>query len=57
MRLSDALKEKMLDIRLRDKLVADGRITKAQVDEFLRGLSDDSKNVTYTEKNTDHQDL
>jgi hypothetical protein len=44
MKLRMALDDKMLDLRLRDRLVAEGKVTKAQVDEFLSGLADDEAN-------------
>ena len=46
MRLSRALKQKELDLRLRDKLVAEGKLSKNDVDKFLNDLSDDSSNMT-----------
>lgn len=44
MKLAKALKEKMLDIRLVDRLVAEGKLTKAEVDEYLKNLGDDEGN-------------
>ncbi len=52
MRLSRALEEKLLDLRLRDKLVAEGKVTKAQVAEFLEKMQDDEANVTTTDEST-----
>ena len=52
MRLSRALEEKLLDLRLRDKLIADGTVTKAQVAEFLNKIQDDEANVTTTDEST-----
>lgn len=49
MRLSRALEEKLLDLRLRDKLIAEGKVTKAQVDEYLQSLGDEEANATYTD--------
>ena len=48
MRLSRALKEKIMDVRLRDKLIAEGKVTKAQADEYLNSLEDQSENLLYT---------
>lgn len=48
MRLSRALKDKIMDVRLRDKLLAEGKITQAQVEEFLGSLEDDTKNLSFT---------
>ncbi|MFG1499197.1 hypothetical protein ABMA70_03235 [Halobacteriovorax sp. XZX-3] len=52
MRLSRALQEKILDLRLRDKLIAEGKVTKAQVEEYLNGLKDEESNVTTTDEST-----
>lgn len=48
MRLSRALKEKIMDVRLRDKLIAEGKVTKAQADEYLSSLEDQAENLLYT---------
>lgn len=48
MRLSRALEDKLYDLRLRDKLLAEGKVTKAQVEEFLSKLPDDEKKMTFT---------
>ena len=44
MRLSRALEEKILDVRLRDKLVSEGKINKANVADYLKSLQDDQNN-------------
>ncbi len=44
MKLAEALKEKTLDVRLMDRLLAEGKLTKAQVDEYLANLADDEGN-------------
>ena len=49
MRLSEALAAKMMDVRLRDKLVSEGKITKAQVQEFMKSLEDDTDNAEYAD--------
>jgi len=49
MRLGRALQEKMMDVRLRDKLLAEGKISKAQVDEFLKKLPEDQSNAMFAE--------
>lgn len=49
MRLAKALEEKLLDLRLRDKLIAEGKVTKTQVEEYLKKLSDDEENSEMTE--------
>lgn len=48
--LSDALKEKLMDVRLRDKLLAEGKITKGQVDTYLKSLSDDQDKMVAEEE-------
>lgn len=44
MKLAKALEEKMLDVRLVDRLMAEGKITKAQMDKHLADLADDEGN-------------
>ena len=44
MSLSDALKEKVLDIRLRDKLMAEGKLNKSQLSDYVSSLADDESN-------------
>lgn len=46
MKLRLALEEKLLDVRLRDRLLAEGKITKEEVDKFLASLPDDQENAT-----------
>ncbi len=48
MRLSDALKNKLYDIRLRDKLIAEGKLTQEQVKEYYDSLEDCSEKMIYT---------
>lgn len=50
MRLSKALQDKMLDKRLRDKLVAEGKLSTAEVEKFLNEIPDDAANMTTTEE-------
>ncbi|EQC44538.1 hypothetical protein M899_2303 [Bacteriovorax sp. BSW11_IV] len=50
MRLSRALQEKVMDLRLRDKLIAEGKVTKAQVEEYLNSLPDDEQSSVYTDE-------
>lgn len=45
MKLRLALEDKMMDVRLRDRLLADGKISKADIDKYIDGLSpEDSSN-------------
>jgi len=50
MRLNRALNDKILDKRLRDKLVTEGKLSKAEVEKFLNDLPDDSANMTTTDE-------
>ncbi|HLE11781.1 MAG: hypothetical protein A2504_15215 [Bdellovibrionales bacterium RIFOXYD12_FULL_39_22] len=50
MRLNKALEDKLMDVRLRDKLIADGKISKAQVEQYIKSLKDCSETMTYTDK-------
>ncbi|MBT7610112.1 MAG: hypothetical protein HN576_10165 [Bacteriovoracaceae bacterium] len=45
MRLSRALNDKIMDLRLRDKFVHEGKVTKSQLDDFLKSLPDDAVNA------------
>lgn len=45
MKLRLALEEKLLDVRVRDRLLAEGKITKEEVKKYLDGLSDETKNA------------
>lgn len=45
MRLSQALEDKKLDLRLRDKLLHEGKLTKADIEQYLKKLPDDSANI------------
>jgi hypothetical protein len=51
MRLSRALEEKLMDVRLRDKLISEGKVTKQQVADFLNSLSDDQTRAMLTNEN------
>lgn len=53
MRLARALEEKLMDVRLRDKLIAEGKITREQVRDYLQKLDDATKNATFTEDDAD----
>ncbi len=48
MRLSRALQEKQMDVRLRDKLMSEGKLTKKQVEEITKALPDDQTRATLT---------
>ncbi len=46
MKLRLALEEKLLDVRLRDRLLAEGKITKEEIEKFLNSIPDDQSNAT-----------
>ena len=50
MSLSDALKEKQLDVRLRDKLISEEKLAKDEVAKYLGELGDETSNLTYTDQ-------
>lgn len=50
MRLSKALNDKVMDVRLRDKLVADGSLSKEEVQKYLSELPDDNSNLQFTDE-------
>ena len=57
MLLNDSLKEKQMDIRLRDKLLAEGKISAKDVKNYLTSLDNDEKNLAFTnEKEDDSQE-
>jgi polyhydroxyalkanoate synthesis regulator phasin len=55
MRLSRALQEKLMDVRLRDKLLAEGKLTKEEVKKFLDTMGDETKNATYTNDESEEE--
>ena len=55
MRLSKALQEKLMDVRLIDKFLAEGRITSGAVDKNLKELPDEVNNLQYTASRTEHK--
>ena len=44
MRLCDALENKKFDQRIRDRLLAEGKISKSDLDSYLSTLEDDAEN-------------
>lgn len=42
MKLRQALEEKQLDLRLRDRLLAEGKIAKEDIQKFIKNLPDDA---------------
>ena len=55
MRLSRALQEKLMDVRLRDKLLAEGKISKEEVKKFLDSTADEAKNASFTHDNEEEE--
>jgi polyhydroxyalkanoate synthesis regulator phasin len=52
MKLRLALEEKLMDVRIRDRLVAEGKISKEELKKYMDTLSDDGK----TAVPLDHED-
>ncbi|MBD67038.1 MAG: hypothetical protein CME62_17685 [Halobacteriovoraceae bacterium] len=44
MKLANALNDKKMDVRVVDRLIAEGKVTKSDVDKYLNELPDDSNN-------------
>ncbi|MCB9061024.1 MAG: hypothetical protein H6622_05845 [Halobacteriovoraceae bacterium] len=45
MKLSQALEEKILDVRLRDRLLSEGTLSQAELQKYIESMPDDSRNV------------
>ena len=45
MLLKDALEQKLMDVRLLDKHLADGKISRKEYEEYLSALSDDASHL------------
>jgi polyhydroxyalkanoate synthesis regulator phasin len=45
MKLRLALEEKLMDVRVRDRLLAEGKITKEDVKKYLDSMADETKNA------------
>ena len=52
MKLAKALEEKRLDLRLVDRLTAEGKLTKAELDAHIKSLPDDEGNYEFVGENT-----
>jgi polyhydroxyalkanoate synthesis regulator phasin len=50
MRIAQALKEKLMDVRLRDKLIAEGKVTKEEAEKYMADLPDETNRLVYTEQ-------
>jgi len=49
-RLKKALNEKMMDVRIRDKQLNEGKLSKSEVAKIEAALPDDTKNLVNTEE-------
>ena len=49
MQLKKALEDKNLDVRLRDRLLAEGKLSKKNLDKSLKELSDDKDKLIETD--------
>ncbi|MDB9786693.1 hypothetical protein OAB57_01190 [Bacteriovoracaceae bacterium] len=54
MRLKEAISEKLFDLRLRDKYLTEGKLSKTELESFINGLTDDEQNseIVDSGKNT-----
>jgi hypothetical protein len=52
MKLAQALDEKKMDIRLMDRLLGQGRLTKADIDAHNKNLPDEEGNYEVAESTT-----
>ena len=57
MRLPQALETKKMDLRLRDKLVHEGKLTVKEVENYFQSLPDDSDLLTIAKDEDDQQEV
>lgn len=50
MLLKAALEQKVMDVRLLDKHLADGKISRKEYDDYMNSLEDDSANLASVEE-------
>lgn len=50
MKLREALEEKLMDVRLVDRLLAEGKITKEQYEKNQESLEDEEGNFEYLDR-------
>ncbi len=55
MKLRLALEEKLLDVRVRDRLLAENKISKEDVKKFLDNLPDDAKTAVPLDQEESHK--
>ncbi len=53
MKLRQALEEKQLDLRLRDRLLAENKIAKEDIQKFLKNLPDDAAKAISLDQSED----
>jgi hypothetical protein len=53
MKLRQALEEKLHDVRLRDRLLAEGKISKEEVQKLIKQLPDDAATAVSLDQNED----
>ena len=53
MKLRQALEEKQLDLRLRDRLLAENKLSKEDIQKFLKGLPDDAAKAVSLDQSED----
>ena len=53
MKLRQALEEKQLDLRLRDRLLAENKIAKEDIQKFLKNLPDDATRAVALDQSED----
>ena len=49
MKLAKALNEKLYDVRLQDKLVGEGKLSREGLKNYCQSLVDDSENAIYVD--------
>lgn len=55
MKLRLALEEKLMDVRIRDRLVAEGKIPKEELKKYTETLPDDTKNAVPLDQEDNHK--
>lgn len=56
MKLRLALEDKLMDSRIRDRLVAEGKISKKEVDAYLQNLAEEETSAYEKVSNDDEQE-
>ncbi len=55
MKLRLALEEKLMDVRVRDRLIAEGKISKDDLKKYMESLPDDTKNAVSLDHEENNQ--